>query len=746
MSSIDDSHQPSLFADDTGHAATPESEPAPRPAASRPVREASAEALPYRLRAYEATPAEIGEANQQQRRKGVNAFKPAQDEIRRISRARTAAMERIEAWMHHPDENVPVELALKKDPKSNSGPWPVLDDYRVQELFAGIVLERADAEGLLWTPLLDAFAGSPYTNRVHTLRYGEGSPRPFREIVAERVESLGRWIALQQDPARVMPLLRFHHPAVQEALARHIRVANDAALTEMLRWSELPPALAANEHLTPEHRRRVEDWAGAELCDSDWPVASEDVSRPALRAYVSHAARRQHAMAQSAVRTLVTLLKSGWQLREGAVQALLETVTPFTPPENPRTAAFHERARPEDRVPHHARPHAFQVLTHEKAALPAEVYESLFERVRHEADRVETLVRHPHVPLALVRRIAREVGAIRVREAMSEIPRLRRDGEVRAELEKSSGVTVLRHLMIDAEGDDRVKLYQRLFRGSESEALAYAVALTSGEERLRTSTARAILDSASTPERLASLERPLRDILDEAQEVRTLTMLLRGAEGERLRTLFARLVAQTAVSAMAEAERHPHYLDALRASDLAPLERWGVRLAAPDQTTSEPDTSEPAEQRRAAAPEERSAFRFAFCWAVRHDVACAVELLCDPASRSLIYELKRRDFAPLHHSADPSACGTSYRRSFRRLVDAGFSALALDFLEDAPADKVAALSALDLAPLLSSSNAEVRTRALSSLRPGMGNSPAPAEYAAVRRAGPSPQHAPVRRR
>lgn len=143
--------------------------------------------------------------------------------------------------MEHPDER--VRCALIKAGYKVSPP----ERYKLSSL-AATAKARADREGHLWTPLLDA---------AHKTRYGPSRPQDY----------LGRlrdWVAGQSDPRQIERLFAFNNDDVHIVCARTASCMDDAYIERVLEYGggyETAIALLGNASLSDAHLTRIEDWA-----------------------------------------------------------------------------------------------------------------------------------------------------------------------------------------------------------------------------------------------------------------------------------------------------------------------------------------------------------------------------------------------------------------------------------------------------------------------------------------------------
>lgn len=117
-------------------------------------------------------------------------------------------------------------------------------------------LSDADAEGVTWTPVLDALAGSSAWPSEAT----KGLPSP-----ADRVEGLAPWLRMTDDRKAVQSLLTFRYPGIFAQVLEHCQVLTTE---EMFRLVQTPH-LVRRLRLNPRHGR-AEDEKLIRHCYDHW--------------------------------------------------------------------------------------------------------------------------------------------------------------------------------------------------------------------------------------------------------------------------------------------------------------------------------------------------------------------------------------------------------------------------------------------------------------------------------------------
>jgi len=132
-------------------------------------------------------------------------------------------------------------------------------------------LADADAEGVVWTPVLDALAGD---FGVWTIIANDSVKRPSAE---RRAQKLAAWLAEVEDSAAIRGLLSFQALAIHEIVAGHIRVSDPEVFLQLRLTPSVAKRLTDNSALTPDLKsllveRAYEIWKAA-YGDNDELVA-----------------------------------------------------------------------------------------------------------------------------------------------------------------------------------------------------------------------------------------------------------------------------------------------------------------------------------------------------------------------------------------------------------------------------------------------------------------------------------------
>jgi hypothetical protein len=215
---------------------------------SDPHAAESAVLLPFRVALKIATIEEIEAANRGEGRAGADAFLDVAEEIYALHLAFRPAPANVQRWLRHPDERVVLAL-LKR----------ALGDERFAERsgihpadFTPVLLERADREGLLWTPLLDEMSRSAHWSAIAETAPAKGraSSAPPHEGHAARLERLVPLVGALIEWEDAERLLGFANPRVREIVAAHCPVIDFERFLEWSKATDMQEHLASNPHLS----------------------------------------------------------------------------------------------------------------------------------------------------------------------------------------------------------------------------------------------------------------------------------------------------------------------------------------------------------------------------------------------------------------------------------------------------------------------------------------------------------------
>lgn len=169
---------------------------------------------PFRLALLTATPEEILAANAAEERVGEACFLEADLERLEIEICFRPTRHMVERWLQHPDERVTLDF-LRKYAKEPS--LMEVTGHRPSD-FVPFLLQRAEREKLLWTPLLQEMSESQYW----PLRTREGMEYVNHGQESEpQLEKLLPYIQRQTEWASIEALLQFNNGNILALVLRH---------------------------------------------------------------------------------------------------------------------------------------------------------------------------------------------------------------------------------------------------------------------------------------------------------------------------------------------------------------------------------------------------------------------------------------------------------------------------------------------------------------------------------------------
>jgi hypothetical protein len=605
MTSPVEQPQPLLFEDPTtGSRESAARESAARESAARELAaRAVAEQAPFRIELRTATLEELAHANQLKGHKGARAYLEGYDAASMARNAQSAVKARFASWIFHPDERVPIALTENRtDPPI----WKaeIHRAYVTDSLFQHAI-QRADAEGVIWTPLLDALAVRPLwaAGRRPTwddsgpLRTWGVSPEECPATVdyespVDRVARLEPWISRQASARTVEPLLAFDYPPLLKLVARTTPFPDAAFVKAVLTQPFLGPSLAANPHLSPDLVVLVAWWATERISP---PSAGER-----LRSWPRHEAdaspyrpNREGSTADSAggiaAQTIASLKAAQHTLPEAVRDALVRALVASPTRVSATRAAWSPQVHRSWTTPN-PRAAADALL-----ALGTETDETtLLQIVAHmgsNLDFARAAALHPSATTAVRLAALKANHAISLRVAMAEHPPALADSAVRATFAKSSASDILLALCADATEPEWRKYFGRLLAKAPDVAVSALERSPSHLGRLSADDLAPLL--AGTPTLALRVVDLLRGRTLQAQGAG------RGVDGsalfrDQLPRIFARLVASEArLAYRLLTDRKDLVAEGLRPADIAPLlasEDQQLRLAAVLAMGDIPDT------------------------------------------------------------------------------------------------------------------------------------------------------------
>lgn len=254
--------------------------------------------LPFQLEPKTVSDTRIEEINFEEMRLGENAFGSTEGEIKLIRFAQKIDLDRLDRWVHHPAEEVPLEL-LGRARKKN---W--LLKFLSQDVSGSVdvlwkrAVSTAKTEGVFWTPLLDSFIS------LKAIRE-DSRVREAKKFLSDA----GEWVEASASTEDIQALYEVFHAAPFERmlLRRAKEVPAPWALGEIHKNSGLATALAQNNYLSQEDKEALRDWAVESLASAT-TEAGED----------------RDLVGKSARKTFETLVGRGVSIPAGARGTLLK--------------------------------------------------------------------------------------------------------------------------------------------------------------------------------------------------------------------------------------------------------------------------------------------------------------------------------------------------------------------------------------------------------------------------------------
>lgn len=146
-------------------------------------------------------------------------------------------------------------------------------------------LRDADAEGVVWTPLLDALADSMAWIAIIAHRQ---KTEPKIPSAIDRAEQLIPWISGVDDPAMLYSLLKYRSEALHQVLAGHVRVFDSTLLSGIPLSGPIIEQLSQNPAIDDQSRNAL-----VERVYETWKTAIGDGFRPDGLMVFEHFGERQ---------------------------------------------------------------------------------------------------------------------------------------------------------------------------------------------------------------------------------------------------------------------------------------------------------------------------------------------------------------------------------------------------------------------------------------------------------------------
>lgn len=191
-----------------------------------------------------------------QRRTGAGAWENVEDSLLRIKQTKLAHSSRTQSWGEHPDERVAMAMIeghrrraiLGRDVSSRINP-------AIREGIA-----RAEAEEIVWTPVLDMVAAMGHWYS-YSLR--------DRVTPKEWAEKLVPWIETRTSEEDIFDLLRFWADEIWYTVAEHTPILTKNVIEKLLERPHTARDIAKNQNLGTEGRTLIRDWMANRLHEVD---------------------------------------------------------------------------------------------------------------------------------------------------------------------------------------------------------------------------------------------------------------------------------------------------------------------------------------------------------------------------------------------------------------------------------------------------------------------------------------------
>lgn len=195
---------------------------------------------PFRTTVQRASSAELTRRNQQEERTHGRAFESLEDTFHRIQTQKHANWRRINSWLEHPDERVPLKIL---EARYVCPEWDT-----IKKRIGSVAASRADREEMCWTPLLDAIQ-----RRREQSRFGLSGVQETKALLVK----LSEWLQ-NQGPTPGLELFKFRSQRIKQVACRYTGGVD-------VRWMErawdFPPLLgelAHNPATPPTFVNRIE--------------------------------------------------------------------------------------------------------------------------------------------------------------------------------------------------------------------------------------------------------------------------------------------------------------------------------------------------------------------------------------------------------------------------------------------------------------------------------------------------------
>lgn len=366
------------------------------------------------------------------------------------------------------------QLHERQTPDAKPGVFPIRPKREPQyaDRLIARALRDADAEGAVWTPVLDALAGSMAWETIAENEVAfDGRILPSEY---ERARMLASWVSSTTDPVALRSLLQFRAEAIHYVVADCARILDAELANDLILTPEIAERVATNSTLSPDAARIL-----IERAYRMW------------RAVVDNGKNLISPTEDGKRRILQTLLRNGFSLPAGVVDEIMDlarTSIDFIVRENAGLILTSDRSLSAERLEElsqRAGPQcAAGIVVHPNC--PEELWKRLVnEPVAFESTRVATQLppdrvayiyeawKHSSWPVAILQGLLRQQHSTpeiwkealahaqkdpqnrpKLLRALADQPRARQDDEIRAVLRETGMPEVIAMLLADRQPDE----------------------------------------------------------------------------------------------------------------------------------------------------------------------------------------------------------------------------------------------------------------------------------------------------
>lgn len=383
----------------------------------------------------------------------------------------------LEALLRHPDERVRIALVQNEARDTGWGKKKRAMDAKLRLYMQA--LEEADAEEVVWTPLLDAIASRRFSPSIFTYRSGADGRTVSIESPERRVERLIPWIQSQTDPSAFDPLWSFEYSHVRRCIVRHAKCLTNDWVQRVLQGEAEVWHLARNPTLTEQQRQKIHDWALA-----------------CFKGAQKYGVFYQTHLGLHAKWTLIALQETGWPVPQSTREVLLNIANTKINNGTWRPTSVDAQRSLSDAL--YLRGAAMETLL-ELKDLSTQHLIRLFDAIQDGISgyQLNRFLQHPAADLNFLRHIARHASRLQgtVRQVLAEKAEARHDPVIREILTKSTSPTLHVALCQDATNPETFsKHFRKILRNSPEKALAVLMTISNSSELVRIDDVRAFVE------------------------------------------------------------------------------------------------------------------------------------------------------------------------------------------------------------------------------------------------------------